>query len=297
MDKPKVSIVLTTYNGSRYLLQAIDSCLQQTYSNLELIVVVDGSTDSTQDILKTYADPRLQILTHTVNRKLPAALNTGFAATHGEYLTWISDDNFLAPDAIRRFVEFLDLQTDIEFVYTDYILIDANGLEIGWFRVKPLSDIKKTNVSSLCFMHRRKVYDVLGNYNEKFFLAEDYEYWLRVFKNFKMYHLKSDYPMYYFRLHDQSLTSKHKWEAHALAVQLRRDILGMNRIQFTQQMAFVNVQAAFEAYKMGNFMEVCRRFWKVIVRNPLWLFNRGFVSITIRSLWKCLRHQKNSKIG
>src|ERR1043165_1952652 len=97
-DNPVISIVLPSFNGSTYLSKSIDSCLSQTYSNLELILVDDASTDDTPRIMQQYAaqDSRVRVLQNATNRKLPASLNIGFRAARGRYLTWTSDDNLYA---------------------------------------------------------------------------------------------------------------------------------------------------------------------------------------------------------
>src|SRR5438128_1966436 len=91
-----VSVILPTHNGSKYLRQSIESCLSQTYLDIELIVVDDGSMDETSAILESLTDDRVRKIRHQTNRGLSAALNTGCAEARGEYLTWTSDDNLYA---------------------------------------------------------------------------------------------------------------------------------------------------------------------------------------------------------
>ena len=83
------------YNGEQYLTQAIGSCLQQTYKNIELIIVNDCSTDATLSIAKSFADndSRVKVITNEINKRLPASLNIGHNIAKGEFLTWTSDDN------------------------------------------------------------------------------------------------------------------------------------------------------------------------------------------------------------
>jgi glycosyltransferase involved in cell wall biosynthesis len=109
--QPLVSIILPTYNGSRFLERAIQSCLGQTYFSIELIIVDDASTDSTPEILARAVkqDTRVRVIWHDRNRKLPAALNTGFSEAKGEFLTWTSDDNEYLPNAIEQMVDFLNV--------------------------------------------------------------------------------------------------------------------------------------------------------------------------------------------
>src|SRR6516162_6752271 len=101
---PLISIVLPTFNGARYLREAIESCLHQSYPNWELILVDDASTDETPSIIADYLarDRRVTSLRNPVNRKLPGSLNAGFAQARGELLTWTSDDNCYRPHALNE---------------------------------------------------------------------------------------------------------------------------------------------------------------------------------------------------
>ncbi len=82
----KVSIILPVYNGARFLRQSVESCLRQTYRDLELVIIDDGSTDDSVKIIRDFRDDRLLLVRHEKNRGLPAALNTGFAQSIGAYL-------------------------------------------------------------------------------------------------------------------------------------------------------------------------------------------------------------------
>jgi GT2 family glycosyltransferase len=203
---PLVSIVLPTYNGSRYLREAIESCLAQTYQNWELIVVDDCSTDATPDIIVEFTrrDPRIRSIRHEVNKKLPAALNTGHAAAAGEYLTWTSDDNRFLPAAIEDMTGFLEQHPSTALVYTDCILIDAAGQYLHDFPAQPPSRLAYMDVLGACFLYRRAVYETLGGYDAELFLAEDYEYWLRAYRQFELAPLHK--VLYEYRWHNESLT-------------------------------------------------------------------------------------------
>ncbi len=123
-----VSVVLPVFNGENFVAEAVGSVLSQTYSALELIVVDDGSTDRTPSILDRFrADRRLRVLRQD-NRKLPSALNAGFACARGEYYTWISADNRLLPAMLATLVEYLEANAAAQMVYADEELIDEAGL-------------------------------------------------------------------------------------------------------------------------------------------------------------------------
>src|SRR4051794_21032964 len=100
---PLVSIVLPTYNRAHLLKRSIETCLNQTLIDIELIVVNDCSTDNTKEIVEAYKakDARICLITNEKNLRLPASLNKGFENAKGKYFTWTSDDNLYAPNALE----------------------------------------------------------------------------------------------------------------------------------------------------------------------------------------------------
>lgn len=203
---PAVSIVLPSYNGARFLRQSIDSCLQQSFPDWELIIVDDGSTDETDQVIRSYRESRILSIRHSINRRLPAALNTGFRMCRGEFLTWTSCDNRYSPDALEVLVDFLRRNRDTDLVYADCNLIDERGRKVGHYQTGPTERLIDHNVIGACFLYRREVYRVIGNYEVASFLAEDYDYWLRTSQQFRLTHLPR--TLYDYRLHPDSLTSK-----------------------------------------------------------------------------------------
>lgn len=203
-----ISIILPTYNGGRYIKQSINSCLRQTYTNLELIIVDDGSSNEIEDIIKSYSDRRIKYFKHKKNLGLAQALNTGFANSIGEYLTWVSDDNFYIPEAIVTMVEALKEKQKIDFVYANFYVVDERGEIIRRVKVPSSKILNRYNCIGPCFLYRRIVYDRLGEFDPRFYFAEDYEYWLRVKNQFRLQRLNKF--LCYYRLHKNSLSSQHK---------------------------------------------------------------------------------------
>lgn len=202
-----VSIILPTYNGAKYLEFSLQSCLDQRYSNWELIIVDDASTDETPKILNRFCtqDRRVRTIRHTNNKRLPAALNTGFAAAKGDYLTWTSDDNCYRPQALSRMVDFLESNSQIDIVYSDHMRIDESGKPVALMEAQPVEELTLENVVGPCFLYRMKVQLDLGGYQEDTFLAEDFDFWLRASIKFKLQALHED--LYLYRLHGGSLTT------------------------------------------------------------------------------------------
>lgn len=206
-QREKVSIILPTYNGAKYLQLSIDSCLGQTYQDLELIVVDDGSTDDTPRIVESFSDDRILLVRHEDNRGLPASLNTGFSRCSGAYLSWTSDDNLFLPEAIQRMVDYLERNEKTALVYADCHRIDAEGDVKGLIKQAGPKELYCYNCVGTCFLYRREVYDALGNYREDLTLIEDHDYWLRASLKFKLG--KLDEVLYLCRAHEGSLTSKY----------------------------------------------------------------------------------------
>lgn len=216
---PKISIVLPTYNGSRYLRQSIQSCLDQTLSDWELIIVDDCSTDETPAIIAEFAaqDSRIRPLRNPVNRKLPGSLNVGFDAARGTYLTWTSDDNAYRPEALATLAGVLDRDPQVGFVYSDMSVIDGDGHTVGLSQwVAPPADLVETCCVGACFLYRRSVMEQVGPYDETLVLVEDYDFWLRASAVTRLEYLRQD--LYLYRTHDRSLTATRPGERALRAV-------------------------------------------------------------------------------
>ncbi len=213
-----VSIVLPTYNGESFLAEAIESCLNQTYKNLELIIVNDCSTDNTEEIIKSYSDSRIVYIKNKINQKLPKSLNVGFEKAKGELFTWTSDDNTFEPEAIEVMVSEL-LDNDVDLVYANYQLIDDKSEITGKRTVGQPKDIFLDNIVKACFLYRKEVQLQLKGYNPDLFLVEDYDFWIRVVLNdFKLHPV--DRYLYRYRFHQGSLTEQRRQEINSQLVKL-----------------------------------------------------------------------------
>ncbi len=207
---PRVSIVLPTYNGARFLAESIQSCLDQTFTDWELIIVDDASTDDTASIASDFAaqDARIKLLRHDTNKKLPHALNTGYEATRGEFITWTSDDNRYRTTALASMVDYLDAHPDVDAVYTDYSFFDEQGQPGEYRRVQPPSALMFKQCIGPSFLHRRTLGEAVGPYAEDLFLAEDYDFWLRASAYGVLEPLHRD--LYLYRMHGGTLTAGYR---------------------------------------------------------------------------------------
>ncbi|MFL5747110.1 MAG: glycosyltransferase family 2 protein [Niastella sp.] len=209
MELPLISIVLPTYNGSKYIAQSIQSCLQQTYANFELIIVDDCSTDNTPDIIRSYAqkDSRIKAIRNEKNKKLPLSLNTGFEAAGGKYFTWTSDDNYYAPTALAEMAKVLEADEACGLVYADYTTIDDDGKVTGTLAFGNVNDsMVSWKGCGACFLYRAEIHHQLKGYDASAFLIEDYDFFIRALTITRFYYLNR-HDLYFYRLHAGSLTS------------------------------------------------------------------------------------------
>jgi glycosyltransferase involved in cell wall biosynthesis len=191
-NRPMVSVVLPTFNRCRLVEAAVRNVLSQDYANLELIVVNDGSSDGTKELLvglkHEINDSRLQVI-HKPNGGLPEALNSGFAHATGKYFTWTSDDNAYRPGAISAMVRELELDQEAVMVFANYREIRDDGTPGNVKITGPASDLNRRNTIGACFLYRREAARQVGEYDAKLELAEDFDYWVRLAKVGKLVHL------------------------------------------------------------------------------------------------------------
>lgn len=220
---PKVSIVLPCYNGASLLGESIESCINQTYKDWELIIINDCSTDNTLAVAMGFAkkDERIHVYTNTKNSKLPASLNNGFRKATGEYWTWTSDDNIMHPEMLKTMVAYLDKHVDVGMVVSNSYVIDEEGNLIGENYVP--SDLQSrmmlNNYVGASFMYRRECAQLVGEYREDLFLVEDYEFFLRMSFCCK-FAVIPDF-LYYYRDNPNSLTATRQKEIKERLTQLR----------------------------------------------------------------------------
>ncbi len=184
---PRVSVIIPAYNVASYISETLDSVIAQTFSDMEIIIVNDGSTDTTPNIIESYAarDPRIRII-HQENRGLAGARNTGLRSAVGDYLCIFDSDDIMMPDKIAVQVSYLDAHPACGLVYTDcYHFIDGTN------RVRTVlePDLSKENAYEILLhgnhlnpnvvMFRKSVYESLGGFDETLRSAEDWEYWLK----------------------------------------------------------------------------------------------------------------------
>lgn len=208
---PSISIVITVYNRSHYLGTAIESVLNQTHRDFELVIWDDASTDNSLDIAYQYAsgDHRIQVIAAEQNTGFPPAIKAAVAATTGDYIGWVDSDDMLAATAIEETSLILNNHPYIGLVYTDYELMDSEGNLHGLGPRCQIPYSKEGLLVDLMTFHfrliRRSVYDAVGGVDDSFASGEDYDLCLKLSEVTEVYHIAK--PLYYYRRHDSNVTN------------------------------------------------------------------------------------------
>ena len=183
---PKVSVIIPTYQRSHLVGQAIESVLAQTYCDYEIIVVNDGSTDNTGEILAQYGDRIVAI--HQENRGLPAARNAGIRVAQGQYLAFLDDDDLWEPQKLEKQIPLLEADSRLGLVYSDMVIFNEAGIQPGTYlngfvppqTVTPWTLLHRNFFPMPTIVIRRVCWEQLGGFDESLRSCEDYDLWLRI---------------------------------------------------------------------------------------------------------------------
>jgi glycosyltransferase involved in cell wall biosynthesis len=207
--RPLVSVVITVYNGERFVQDAIKSVLNQSFSDLELIVVNDGSTDRTDELVSTYNDQRMNYIRLERSGR-GKALNHGVRASSGNYVAILDADDVAFSDRIERQVNYLREQPEIGLVGSRYrILIDDTGQVYGGEdeehqTSEELKSALRRGINPIfhsAVMYRRSIYDAVGGYDESLSCLLDLDLYVRSSRITSLANL--DRPVSYKRKHEE----------------------------------------------------------------------------------------------
>lgn len=224
---PKISVIMGVKNGERFLRESVESILVQTFNDFEFIIVDDGSTDATSEILKEYVarDPRVKIITNVQNLGLTKSLNIGVRAARGEYIARMDADDISLPERFEKQVKFLDEHPDHALVGSWAEVIDEKGNKIGKFEY-PTEDaeLKKILIKINPFIHasimmRRNALGQIGLYDEAWRYGQDYELYFRLASVAKIANLPEFLLKH--RVDADSITRKNNKEQAKLALRAR----------------------------------------------------------------------------
>ena len=206
---PKISVIMPAYNAEKYIAEAIDSILSQTFGDFEFIILNDCSRDRTEEIILSYHDPRIVYLKNEQNLGVAATLNRGLAIAKGEYIARMDADDISLPERFAKQVAYLDANDDIVVLGTNLECFNESGtIRTGW----SVSDPEQMKVDMLfacglahpSVMMRSDVIRNLDGYDPTYNGLEDYELWCRVLEHHKITTLPDILLRY--RIHGSQVT-------------------------------------------------------------------------------------------
>ncbi len=200
LTEPLVSVIIPCYNGEEFIREAIESVINQSYQSWELIIVDDGSTDSSKDIVRQYiTDRRGKLIEHRCNKGIPRTRNTGIRAAEGEYLAFLDQDDIWLPNKLEMQVNcFKNQQEAVGMICTGMVFTDEKLKPQSIFRGFRADDQKELvksiylqpiNSGSI-MMIKKKCFSQLGFFDEGLNVWDDFEMWMRIATHFKIKYIK-----------------------------------------------------------------------------------------------------------
>jgi len=290
MSGPLVSIVTPSYNQAAFLEETMLSVLEQDYPRIEYVVVDDGSTDGSVDVIGRYAD-RLAWWTQQENAGQPAALNRGFAHTTGELLGFVNSDDTLLPGAVSAFVEAFGDDRDLLLVYGD-ALTRQDGREIGTLLARDWDphELVRTGANPVpqqASMWRREAWELAGPFDERSFFFFEYEFLVRLAMHGRVKRLQR--PLATFRLHPASKTVEPSVAKAEDAVRLAETFFTGPKFppelrrHARRGRASYHLRAAFVYYQAARIARARRQFLRALLLAPP-AFSRLHLLLFVKSL-------------
>lgn len=204
---PKVTVYILTHNYGKYLAQAIESVIKQKFGDWELIIINDGSTDNTSDILRKFMDhPKIKIINQE-KKGLTVSNNIALRLSQAEYIMRLDADDYLDENALVVLSNILDTHPEVGLVYPDYYRVDETGEIIDIERRKKIGGevtLLDLPAHGACTMIRKSCLIELGGYDETLTCQDGYDLWIKFINRYRPYNV--NVPLFYYRQHLKSLT-------------------------------------------------------------------------------------------
>jgi glycosyltransferase involved in cell wall biosynthesis len=227
MDKkaPKISVIMPVYNAEKYLKDAIESILNQTYQDFEFLIFDDASTDNSRSIILTYSDPRIKLISSNINQGYLVYLNQGIDLAQGEYIARMDSDDISEPMRFAKQVKILAENIEIGICGTWYTSFNELG------NINTVTHPQKhTEIATEMMFHcpighptimGRKTIFVENKYDLHFYPAEDYEIWSRLVMQTKFYNIPESLLKYRWHNSNISITKAEIQKKHTLEIQTK----------------------------------------------------------------------------
>jgi len=233
---PKVTVLLPVYNGEKYLREAIESILNQTFTDFMLLIIDDGSTDGSADIIRSYDDSRIKFLSNETNLTLITTLNKGIDASRGEYIARMDQDDISMPDRLAKQVAFMDADPELGACGSWVSLINVAGDITSNIRMpqgKYLGArywLQSPIIHSSAMIRRSALGDLRYDQNSEH--VEDYDLWFEIRKKSKIANVPRFLVRY--RMHPESISFKESHTQKKKSYEVFLKHTGANEISYDE---------------------------------------------------------------
>ena len=253
-----VSVVMPVYNGQAFLKEAVDSILNQSYTNIECIVINDGSNDSTLAILKSYSDTRLKVISFDTNQGLISALNAGLQAAGGDYIARMDADDIAHPKRIEKQLNCFKANTMLLACDSDYYNLQEATKKLSTSNYTG-DTLKGMLIFTTCFCHpavmMRNVFSAHAlTYNADYTHVEDYKLWCDLAQLGEFAHLSE--PLLQYRSHSKQVSNQHHQLQLQKSSQIRSEYLSQLGFEVSkEQLAVIDVVGNNEFIRSKELLE------------------------------------------
>lgn len=302
MENPEVTVLMSVYNGEKYLREAVDSILNQTFEDFEFLIINDGSTDRTADILQSHDDPRIKIINNKKNIGLTKSLNKGLHLSKGEYIARMDADDVSMPERLEKEIAFLETHRDYAVVGTFVKIVNDNSGGIQLLD-RPIEDVQIREFfrRDNCIAHgsamiRKTCLEDVGPYDESIVRAQDYDLWLRLSDKYSLANIPE--YLYVWRKHNENIEAKHIVEQKIFVVlaMVKNNILDVEQATIH----FINIIVEKNVVSKYNPLSIVFLFIKFFTFNKIEYFTLSKVLYGIcfsRKINKTLRDFKTRRIS
>ena len=278
-SNPLVSVITPTFNRADYLPFAVESVLSQSVSDFELIVIDDGSTDGTAELMERYlADSRIRYLKQE-NQGQSVARNRGIAEARGQFICFLDSDNAWVSTKLENSLKAFEEHPEADIVYGDFITIDGEGHEHGVNRMARYSGritpqlLRDNFVSMNTTMTRKRCFDEMGGFDSADRLAEDYGLWLRFSTRYQFLYVPA--VLGYYRVMENQISSdkESRFRANEQLVQsfLKAYPSAVTRGEARRGLSYFFIRKGRYEYSSGQRRQAFRSLLRSLSKDPFWM--------------------------
>lgn len=211
IENPLVSIIVPTYNAEKYIEKTLNSVFEQTYTNWEIILIDDVSTDNTRNIVEKYTYKKnVRFVQSTQKLYTPGARNKGIELSIGKYIAFLDADDFWHKNKLKKQIAFLESNNNIIISFTGVEKVNSEGKQLGELIIpKKITYVELLKGNKICCSSVIINQELLGNFkfNEEIKIVEDYALWLKILRESGSIASGINEPLTYYRVHNEAKTS------------------------------------------------------------------------------------------